>query len=209
MRALVVYESQLGTTRGIAHAIADGLREGLEVVVRRAGEVGADDLSALALVAAGCSSHVRLPSSAGSRERPGGEPWSEGAPDRSAWPAGASPGGAGNALAAEPRTRLAPCLRAWLAHVRLPSVPAAAFATSLVVPPPVAGGAAPRVARALVRAGATLVARPESFLVAREGALEHGELDRAWTWGRALAAAAPEPAGLEPATPEPATPGRA
>jgi hypothetical protein len=57
------------------------------------------------------------------------------------------------------------------------------------------GSAAADVAKVLRKAGGQLVAPPESFFMGRGGPLERqtleaGEIERAETWGRAIAAAA-------------------
>jgi hypothetical protein len=52
----------------------------------------------------------------------------------------------------------------------------------------VIGYAAPRIAKALVAKGYTLVGEPKGFIVTgKEGPLADGELDRARNWGADLA----------------------
>lgn len=56
------------------------------------------------------------------------------------------------------------------------------------------GSAAAQASNGLFKAGGRPVAKPESFFIARNGALEHqtleaGEVDRAEAWGRAVSAA--------------------
>jgi NAD(P)H-dependent FMN reductase len=71
--------------------------------------------------------------------------------------------------------------------------PAAAFDTRYRGPALLMGSAAAAAARGLARAGAEIVAPPESFFIGRHGpmplqALEPGEIERAQAWGRATAA---------------------
>jgi flavodoxin len=61
------------------------------------------------------------------------------------------------------------------------------------------GSAAAVMARKLGQAGVTLVAPPESFfVVAMEGPLENGELERATAWARALASKIAPPHPVAP-----------
>lgn len=65
---------------------------------------------------------------------------------------------------------------------------AAAFDTRLTWPKWMSGSAATDIAKRLQAFGASLVAQPESFLVAgKPVALEPGELERAEGWARSLA----------------------
>jgi len=78
-----------------------------------------------------------------------------------------------------------------LARGALRGVPAAAFDTRYRAPELFTGAAARGIAHGLRRAGALLVAAPESFFVERgatqeETKLEEGELERAWAWAGAL-----------------------
>jgi hypothetical protein len=68
----------------------------------------------------------------------------------------------------------------------VPGARAAAFDTRL--DKPLAGGAAPRIARRLARLGYRLAADPEGFIVEdMAGPLRAGELERARAWGAGLA----------------------
>lgn len=84
-------------------------------------------------------------------------------------------------------------LRALPAPLR--GVPAACFDTRYRGPLMFMGSAAVSASEALAKAGARVVAPPQSFYMARRGPLafqqlEPGELDRAEQWGRTVAAAA-------------------
>lgn len=87
-----------------------------------------------------------------------------------------------------------PPLRAWvesLPGAALRGVAAAAFDTRLRWPVFLSGSTARTVAKQLQRGGARLVVPPESFLVAgREGPLVAGEVERASSWAKTLAASA-------------------
>jgi len=77
----------------------------------------------------------------------------------------------------------------------LRGIPAACFDTRYRGPAWMMGSAAAAAANALAKAGAGMVAPPESFFIVRRGpmplqTLEPGELERAEAWGRAVASAA-------------------
>jgi flavodoxin len=79
----------------------------------------------------------------------------------------------------------------WLAHLpegAVRDLPFAAFDTRYRMSRLISGSAARVIARRLERAGATEVAPPESFFVlASEGPLAEGEIERATAWARGLA----------------------
>jgi flavodoxin len=75
----------------------------------------------------------------------------------------------------------------------LRGVPAGSFDTRYRGPAILTGSAAAGAAKAIAKAGAEIVAPPESFFIVRRGAmplqtLEPGEIERAEAWGRAIAA---------------------
>ena len=75
---------------------------------------------------------------------------------------------------------------------KLRGIPAACFDTRYRGPVLLMGSAAATAAKALVKAGAQMVAPSESFFIIRHGpmqlqTLEPGEIERAETWGRAVA----------------------
>jgi len=76
----------------------------------------------------------------------------------------------------------------------LRGVPVACFDTRYRGPVLLMGSAASAAAKALAKAGAEIVAAPESFYIARRGqmplqTLEPGEIERAQQWGREMVAA--------------------
>jgi flavodoxin len=78
---------------------------------------------------------------------------------------------------------------------RLPGMKAACFDTRYGGPVLLMGSGAAATARSLAKAGATLAAPPESFLIVRKGSVatqvpEPGEIERAEAWGQAVVAAA-------------------
>ena len=82
-------------------------------------------------------------------------------------------------------------------------LPFAAFDTRYRMARLLSGSAARAIARRLERAGATVVMEPESFFVlASQGPLADGEIERATAWARGLAERC---ASLRPALSAPAT----
>jgi hypothetical protein len=166
MKALVMYESMFGNSERVARAVAAGLEEYGEVVVRDVtsavpGEVPAD----VDLLVTGGPTHAFSMSRPNTRED-------------------AIRQGAGQGLATSG-------LREWLGA--MPSdvhlLSSAAFDTRVSRARRLPGSAARSAARALRRRGARLVLDPESFYVDDvAGPLGGDELDRAREWGRTLAA---------------------
>lgn len=176
MRALVIYESEFGATRAVAEAIGRGLATTAEVRVidsRRWAEPAGwkDDVD---LVVIGVPTHARsLPSPTTRQE----------ALD---WPHRR-----GSTLKLE-RDADADGIREWLATQDLDGLYAAAFASRIDMAKLLAGSAAPRLARAVSKAGAIVVGGPQDFLVRKDGQLVEHELDHAYEWGRVLASTVPE-----------------
>jgi hypothetical protein len=79
-------------------------------------------------------------------------------------------------------------MRDWLAH--LPATPArvAVFDTHLRAPLGLHGSAAKRIAHRLRRDGHTIIDSPQGFIVSKQNRLLDGEIERARSWGRRLAA---------------------
>ncbi len=174
MHVVVVFESMMGNTRELAEAIADGFRAtpGVEVTCTSGAdllddpvEVGAD------LLVVGAPTHfLGMP---GERTR---HLWVEGQ-------AKAERGRPRADVEPEAANAAQPGVREWVDQ--LPEAPrgslAAAFDTRL--DKPLAGGAAPRIARRLRHAGYDMVVDPEGFIVEdMEGPLRPGELERARAW---------------------------
>src|SRR5579864_6144712 len=136
MRALIVYESMFGSTRQVAEAIAEGLREGADVRV-----VGVADapttLDDFDLVVVGG------PTQAWSMSRPSTR---RGAPLHVNKP--------GSGLALEPGADIGPGVREWLASIgHAQTKAAAAFDTRVKAPVLLTGRASKRIARELSRHG--------------------------------------------------------
>jgi flavodoxin len=95
------------------------------------------------------------------------------------------------------RRSMSPALRAFVDRLTgsgLPGVATASFDTRYRGSTLIMGSAAAEAAKRLAKAGARLVARPESFYIGRGGslerqALEAGEVERAEAWGRAVSGA--------------------
>jgi hypothetical protein len=196
MRALVIHESLYGNTRAIAEAIAQGLAEArpdVDVRVLSATQVVGPPAVALAdpdLLVVGCPTHAWHMSSVRSRTAQMAKDRRE-APDRVHAPDAEGPG---------VRELLA------LIPAGAAGVHAAAFDTRLGSR--FSGGAARGLARALRKAGAVPVGRPEGFIVTGlTGPLRAGELDRARAWGRELATVLAASAPDGPDRPDRSQPG--
>ena len=176
MRALVIYESEFGTTRAVAEAIGRGIATTADVRVidSRQWAEPAGWQNGLDLVVVGVPTHVRSLPSPASRQQ---------ALD---WPLRP-----GSTLKLE-RNADAEGVREWLATQDLGGLYAAAFASRVDMAKLLAGSAAPRLARAIAKAGATVVGGPQDFLVRKDGQLVEHELDHAYEWGRVLASTVPE-----------------
>lgn len=172
MHVVIVFESLMGTTRQVAEAIADGFRAttGVDVTCTSGADLLDEppDLRADLLVVGAPTHFLGMP---GERTR---NLWVEGQvkAERRGRPR----------AHLEPRAAQ-PGVREWID--RLPPAPrgslAATFDTRL--DKPLAGGAAPRIARRLGQVGYDLVVDPEGFIVEdMEGPLRDGELERARAW---------------------------
>jgi flavodoxin len=166
MRALVMYESMFGNSERVARAIAEGLEEHADVLVRdvttaAAGEIP-DDVDVLV---------VGGPTHAFSMSRPSTRD--------DAIRQGASQGMAADGL------------REWLEALApdLGGLRCASFDTRVTRARRLPGSAARSAARVLRRHRGTMVTAPTSFFVDDvAGPLADHELERAWTWGDALGA---------------------
>lgn len=171
MRALVIYESMFGNTRTVAEAIGEGLLASYRVDVRPAGTLSGEELHDCDLIVAGGPTHAWGMSRPRTRE---------GAEQQAAAPEAGlqlEPGATG------------PGLRELFEGVTGLRADAAAFDTRIDLPAMITGRASKKIAKVLRGSGCTVVAAPESFLVAKEStSLLEGEAARARAWGAALAA---------------------
>ncbi len=198
MEVAVVFESMFGNTRGVAEAVAEGVREAdpeARVTVLGVAEATPERIGGAALIVGG-PTHVLGMSREASR-RNALQAAGTG-PDESA----TAQFGVREWLAALPRSggrqgvggaRLA---RRHLGRSGLPAFAsqtpvrpaprAAAFDTRIASP--FAGGAARSIAKSLRQHGFAVLAEPVGFVVdTTEGPLRAGERDRAKAWGAHLA----------------------
>jgi hypothetical protein len=162
-RAWVVYESMFGNTREVAQAVAEGLREGVQVEVHEVSTASPlpQDLD---LLVVGGPTHAFGLSRASSRNDAATK-------------------------AHRPVESASMGVREWLAALDGATAPTA-YATfdTRVNHPRLPGSAAKKAAKRLHRLGGAASADPESFWVeGTEGPLVDGELERARGWGRELA----------------------
>jgi hypothetical protein len=170
MRATIVYESMYGHTRAIAEAIGDGIARHADVRVVSVGQVETEAVAGVGLLVVGGPTHVRGMSRPATRQD-------------------AVRRAAKSALTAE-EGAAGPGLREWLSVLDAAGLQAAAFDTRIQMNRLLTGAASRAIAHLLARRGARLVARPESFLVTKNGAaLVAGETERARAWGQQLAEA--------------------
>ena len=167
MKAIVVYESHWGNTAAVANAIAEGI--GLETRVLPTSRADREVLKGVDLLVVGAPVIGFRLSTPEALETMGRRPGRKNPPDLSHAP-----------------------VRTWLeslppadAAVDTFGVAAAAFDTRVRGP---FGSAAPAIALGLLEAGYHLIAKPVGFMVkGSHGPLREGELERARTWGAALA----------------------
>ncbi len=166
MKVVVAYESMYGNTRQIAEAIAEGLGKTEVLAVNDADGSAADDADVLV---AGGPTHMHGMATTMSRKGTGQAAEEEGTD-------------------LEPGAVDGPGLRKWLADREGGGRRAAAFDTRIDKSPMLTGSASRGIAKRLRKAGYELIADPESFFVEdSEGPLADGELERARSWGAALA----------------------
>jgi flavodoxin len=171
MRSVVVYESMFGNTHLIAQAIASEFGPPEEVFVVPADEASAPLVEGARLLVVGGPTHAHSMSRASTRQA---------AIDA----ARKSPGDLDLDPAA---TGLG--LRDWLGSLGEFTGKAAAFDTRVNGVALFTGHASKAISRELTRHGFDLAAPPESFRVDRNNHLVGGEVERANSWGRALARA--------------------
>lgn len=167
MDAVVVYESMFGNTRAIGDAIAEGLLMAGEVRVGTVDEISPVAVGGVDLVVVGGPTQSRRMAKSNARETAAG--------NRALKKFGP----------VEPGRE---SLRGWLDRLPEGHGAVAAFDTRFDKPTFLTGSAAREIAGELTRKGYRLI-RSESFFVRSTGGpLLEGELERAVTWGRELAA---------------------
>jgi flavodoxin len=167
--AVVVWESMFGNTRAVAEAVAEGLRAGgVDAQSSPVSECADIDMSDVDLLVVGGPTHV----------------WGMSRPRTRA--AAAEEAGRADSGRQLDSGATGVGLREWLESEHIGSGAAAAFDTRLSAPF-VTGRASRRIRARLRRAGRTMIAGRESFLVTGDDVLHEGELDRARAWGRQLA----------------------
>jgi hypothetical protein len=166
MKAVVVYESLYGNTAAMAEAIARSLGEhALDVDVHPVTEVPEMETAEVELLVVGGPTHAHGMSRASTRAV-----------------------GAGDEKNTFTDPTVDPGLREWLGA--LPDGAGrfgAAFDTRFDRSPVLTGSAAKGIAHRLEKQGFRLVAAPQSFFVTNENRLEDGQMERAASWGAALA----------------------
>ncbi|MGW4330025.1 flavodoxin domain-containing protein [Nocardia sp. NPDC004573] len=163
MRARIVYESMFGNTAAIAEAIAQGLREHVEVEVVNV-VAAAEVCATVNLLVVGGPTHAFGLSRSQTRRD------------------AAKLTDAPVATAIGVREWLAAALPVSAGHRAL------AFGTKIAKPPWLPGSAARGIAKRLSRLGYSLADQPVDFLVAdTTGPLVPGELDRARVWAARIA----------------------
>ena len=169
MKAIVVYESMFGNTRHIADAVAEGLRQSIDVETMVARDAVGLDLTDVQLVVAGAPTHALGLSRSNTRAA---------ALDATKHP---------DQLVESSSVRTG--MREWLHG--LPRQYAlrrgVAFDTRYDKPKVITGSAAKVIQRGLRAAGFAGFGEPHSFLVdSMTGPLVAGEVERARQWGEAM-----------------------
>jgi Flavodoxin domain len=170
MKALVAYESMYGNTHAVATAIAKGLTPSYDVLTVCADEATRDQVARADLLVVGGPTHVHGMSRRATR--------------KAAVEAAHKPN---SGLHLDPHAT-GVGLRELFASLPRTGTKAAAFDTRLHGPAFLTGRASKRIARLLRTHGFSVVTRPESFVVTKANTLETGEEQRAFDWGKRLAA---------------------
>jgi hypothetical protein len=166
MKVVVIYESMFGNTRAIADAIGNGIKDGNLVVVTPVRRATPDLVAGADFVIVGGPTHVRGMSKSSTRKA-----------------AIQGTGKPGNTVTLDPDAQ-GPGLSDWFDSLGRVTVSAAAFDTRLSGPAAFTG----RAALGIRRHGFSVIADPKSFLVTTDNRLRAGEADKAFQWGRELAA---------------------
>jgi hypothetical protein len=168
MRALVVYESMYGNTRAVSIGIAAGLGARHDVTVVPVTRATPELVARADLVVVGGPTHMHGMSTAASRQAAAEAATKDGS-DLAMDPDADSTG-----------------IRGWLSGIGDRHGIAVAFDTRLRGAPLLTGRASRGISAQLERHGYRLLARPESFLVSKQGTLLEGEAERASAFGASI-----------------------
>ncbi len=166
MRAVVVYEPALATTRLVAQAVARGLNRSVSVLVLSSSKVETLLLGDADLLVVGTPAQLA----------------------RAAAPAPAQPSELGppGIPAGSPSVTNRPGVREWIASLGEVATYAAAFDTRVKGRAVFARRASKALARELAQHGMSVMVPPASFLVEESGRLVMNESRRAEAWGANL-----------------------
>ncbi|GAA2948216.1 flavodoxin family protein [Microbacterium luteolum] len=165
----IVFESLFGSTRQVAEAIADGIRETTPVSVMSV--VDAPALTDCDVLVVGAPTHAHSLSRPASRTE--AESWARDPAKH---------------LRFEGDSR-ATGVREWIDRCPSPRIGYVAFDTRVDMPRIFTGSAASAIAKRLRKHDLREVVPSESFLVDKDSHLLPAEIDRARRWGRAIASA--------------------
>jgi hypothetical protein len=166
MKAVVVYEPALATTRLVAQAVARGLNRSVSVLVVPSIEAETLALGHADLLVVGAPAQLARAE----------------VPARAQQPELGSPG----IPAGSPSATAGPTVRQWIASLGEMSKYAAAFDTRVRGRAVFARRASKALARELVQHGMSVIVPPASFLVEETGQLVMNEPRRAEAWGANL-----------------------
>jgi hypothetical protein len=170
MRSIVVYESMFGNTHAIADAIAAGIAEVGDVTIGSTGAVTFLNIAEADLLVVGGPTHVHGMTSTSSRRT--AIQTAQEDPDLELDEDAGGPG-----------------LRQWFKELpRGEGRVGVAFDTRIGRSEILTGSAARGIARRLRRHGYSELVEPESFLLEGNGPVPDAEIERARSWGAAIAA---------------------